>query len=320
MRAVILDGYTTNPGDLEWGDAFEGIDLTVYDRTPADKVEERCAGCEIVITNKVPLGKELISKLPELKFIALLSTGFNVVDVEYCREKGIPVSNVPTYSTNAVAQLTFALIMEFTNKVSLHNASVKKGDWTNCSDFCYQIGTLTELNGKTLGIVGYGKIGRTVAKIAAAYGMNVLACTAHPEKNPNETDVKITALDEVKKNSDFITLHCPLTPKTEKLVNEDFINGLKPGAILINTSRGPVLDEDAVAKALTDGRLAGCAVDVLSTEPPKADNPLLRCDNCVITPHVAWAGFETRKRLIGVLNDNIRAYLNGKPENVVNGL
>jgi glycerate dehydrogenase len=241
------------------------------------------------------------------------------VDVEYCREKGIPVSNVPTYSTNAVAQLTFALIMEFTNKVSLHNASVKKGDWTNCSDFCYQIGTLTELNGKTLGIVGYGKIGRTVAKIAAAYGMKVLACTAHPEKYPNETDVKITTLDEVKRNSDFITLHCPLTPQTEKLVNAEKLAMMKQTAFLINTSRGPVVDEEALAAALNTGRIAGAAADTLSTEPPKADNPLLTAKNCFITPHLAWATAEAKGRLVDVLVNNIKAFAEGAPINVVNG-
>ncbi|MBR6634544.1 MAG: D-2-hydroxyacid dehydrogenase [Clostridia bacterium] len=318
MKAVILDGFTTNPGDLSWKWLEEKCELTVYDRTPAEKIVERCEGCDIVITNKTPLTKETLARLPECKFIALLSTGYNVVDHEYAATRSIPVSNIPTYSTAAVAQLTFALLLELTNKVATHNAAVKNGEWSSCADFCFWKTPLQELFGKTMGIIGFGKIGQTVANIAHAFGMKTVAYTANPDKYKDAQNVEFASLDTLLEKSDVVSLHCPLTEKTQGMVNADFLGKMKKTAYLINTSRGPVLDEKAVAKALKNGEIAGAGVDVLSTEPPKADNPLLGCENCIITPHIAWAGFETRERLLGVLKENIFAFLDSKPINTVN--
>lgn len=318
MKAVILDGFTTNPGDLSWDWLEEKCELTVYDRTPAEKIAERCKGYDIVITNKTPLTKETLAQLPDCRFIALLSTGYNVVDCEYAATRSIPVSNIPTYSTAAVAQLTFALLLELTNHVAVHNTAVKNGEWTNCADFCFWKTPLQELYGKTMGIIGFGKIGQAVTNIAHAFGMKVVACTANPDKYKGAENVEFTSLDSLLERSDVVSLHCPLTDKTQGMVNADFLGRMKKTAYLINTSRGPVLDEEAVAKALKNGDIAGAGVDVLSTEPPRADNPLLGCENCLITPHIAWAGFETRERLLGVLKENIFAFLDGKPINTVN--
>ncbi|MBR4048937.1 MAG: D-2-hydroxyacid dehydrogenase [Clostridia bacterium] len=318
MKAVILDGFTTNPGDLSWKWLEEKCELTVYNRTPTEKIVERCEGCDIVITNKTPLTKETLARLPECKFIALLSTGYNVVDHEYAATRSIPVSNIPTYSTAAVAQLTFALLLELTNKVATHNAAVKNGEWSSCADFCFWKTPLQELFGKTMGIIGFGKIGQEVANIAHAFGMKTVAYTANPDKYKDAQNVEFASLDTLLEKSDVVSLHCPLTEKTQGMVNADFLGKMKKTAYLINTSRGPVLDEKAVAKALKNGEIAGVGVDVLSTEPPKADNPLLGCENCIITPHIAWAAFETRVRLLGVLKENIFAFLDGKPINTVN--
>ena len=237
-----------------------------------------------------------------------------MVDWEYCKEKGIPVCNIPTYSTSAVAQLTFALILEHTNHVALHSDSVMSGEWSNCKYFCYQKSPLAELDGKTLGIIGFGKIGKAVAVIARAFGMKVLAHTNHPA--PFD-DVEFVTTDELLAESDFVTLHCPLTPQTEGMVNAEFISKMKSSAVLINTSRGQVIDEQALADALNSGRLAGAGLDVLSAEPPKADNPLLGARNCLITPHIAWAGYETRARLMDICRRNVEAYLSGSPINCV---
>ena len=318
MKAVILDGYTTNPGDLSWDWLSEKCSLTVYDRTPADKILERCEGCDIIITNKTPLGRDILKQLPCCKFIALLSTGYNIIDCEYAASRGIPVSNIPAYSTSAVAQLTFAFILELCNKVAIHNAEVKKGKWSECKDFCFWRSPLQELVGKTMGIVGFGSIGRAVAKIAAAFGMDVIAHTANPDKYKDVTEVEFVSLDELLGRADVVSLHCPLTPQTTGMVNADFLSKMKKTAYLINTSRGPVLDEEAVAAALKSGQIAGAGVDVLSTEPPAADNPLLGCENCLITPHIAWAAFETRQRLVSILEQNVTAFLSGKPINTVN--
>ncbi len=314
MKITVLDGYTENPGDLSW-DWLEALgETSIYDCTPDGLIAERSAGCEIIITNKTPLRRETLEKLPELRYIGLLSTGYNVVDWEYCKEKGIPVCNIPTYSTSAVAQLTFALILEHTNHVALHSDSVMSGEWSNCKYFCYQKSPLAELDGKTLGIIGFGKIGKAVAVIARAFGMKVLAHTNHPA--PFD-DVEFVTTDELLAESDFVTLHCPLTPQTEGMVNAEFISKMKSSAVLINTSRGQVIDEQALADALNSGRLAGAGLDVLSAEPPKADNPLLGARNCLITPHIAWAGYETRSRLMDICRRNVEAYLSGSPINCV---
>lgn len=314
MRICVLDGYTTNPGDLSWEWLAPYGEYTVYDRTPAEHIEERTKDCEIIITNKTPLRRELLEKLDKVKYIGLLSTGFNIVDWEYCKEKSIPVCNVPTYSTSAVAQLTFSLILEHTNAVALHSTSVHSGEWSSNRDFCYWKTPLSELDGKTLGIIGFGKIGKAVAKIASAFGMNILVSTNHPA--PFE-GAQFCDRDMLLAKSDFVTLHCPLTPLTEGMVNAEFLSKMKKSAVLINTSRGQVINEVDLAYALKNGIIAGAGLDVLSVEPPKADNPLLGLSNCYITPHIAWAGFETRERLMSVVRENVEAFMNGKPQNIV---
>lgn len=314
MKIVILDGYAENPGDLSWEWLGDIGEYTVYDRTPADKIYERAKGNDIVITNKTPLDRELLGKLPELKYVGLLSTGFNVVDWEFCRDKGIPVCNIPTYSTAAVAQCVFAHILHHTNAVALHSNSVHSGEWSSNPDFSYQLAPLTELNGKTLGIIGFGKIGKAVADAAAAFGMRVVAQTNHPGEYPN---VEFVDRDTLLSVSDYVSIHCPLTPSTTGMVNETFLSKMKKTAVLINTSRGPVIDESALAEALKEKTIAAAGLDVLCKEPPEKDNPLFGLDNCSITPHIAWAGFETRKRLMDICEQNLRAYLNGKPRNCV---
>ena len=318
MKFVVLDSYALNPGDLSW-EWLENLgECEIYDRTPADKILERCMGADVVITNKTPITKDTLSKLSNLKYIALESTGYNVVDCEYAKEIGVPVSNIPSYSTNAVAQLTFSLILEITNAVGIHSESVRNGDWANCPDFCYWKTPLTELCGKTLGIVGFGQIGQAVADIAEAFKMKIQAVSGHETDQSHRKNFSWVDMDTLAKTSDIISFHCPLTEKTTGLVNKEFISKCKDGAIIINTSRGPVVDDQALADALNNGKLRGAGLDVLTVEPPKADNPLLSAKNCFITPHIAWAGFETRERLMNILEENVKAYLNGNPQNVVN--
>lgn len=314
MKITILDGYAENPGDLSWDWLSEYGEYTVYDRTPAELIAQRAEGCDIIITNKTPLRRDLLKTLTNLKYIGLLSTGYNIVDWDYCKEVGIPVCNIPSYSTAAVAQLTFALILEHTNAVAIHSESVHNGEWASCKDFCYQKTPLTELLGKTLGIIGFGSIGKAVAKIALAFGMKVIASTNHPA--PFE-GVEFTDKDTLLANSDFVSLHCPLTEKTEGMVNADFLSKMKPSAMLINTSRGQVVNENDLAKALENGIIAAAGLDVLSQEPPKADNPLFGLKNCFITPHIAWAGYETRVRLMEICKENLKAFSLGNPINLV---
>jgi glycerate dehydrogenase len=310
MNIVLLDGHTSNPGDLSW-ECFEALGrLTVYDRTPGPLVAERAKGAELLLSNKTVLGREELGRLPRLRYIGLLSTGYNVVDLEAARERGIPVTNVPDYSTDSVAQLVFSLLLEFCAHVQLHGDSVRAGEWERCRDFCYWKAPVMELAGKTMGIVGFGRIGRCVAKIAEAFGMRVLACDAQRAVT--------LPLETVLREADVLTLHCPLTSETEGLINKEALAKMKPGAILINTSRGPVLNERDVADALADGRLGGLGADVLSMEPPKSDNPLLRAPNCLLTPHIAWASREARARLLEAAAENIRAFIAGNPINVVN--
>ncbi len=314
MKIVVLDGYTTNPGDLSWDWLKECGECTVHDRTPAELIAERTEDCEIVITNKTPLRRELLETLPKLRYIGLLSTGYNIVDWEYCKEKGIPVCNIPSYSTSAVAQLVFALILEHTNSVAVHSNSVHSGEWARSKDFCYWETPLTELDGKTMGIIGFGKIGKAVAKIASAFGMKVIASTNHPSPYEN---VEFCDKDELLAKSDFVSLHCPLTPLTEGMVNAEFLSKMKHSAFLINTSRGQVVDENSLADALKNGIIAGAGLDVMTVEPPEADNPLFSLSNCHITPHIAWAGFETRERLMRIAKENVLAFLDGNPKNIV---
>lgn len=318
LKAVILDGYTENPGDISWECIENLVDLTVYPRTEPEKIVERSKDADILIVNKVAVTRELVEKLPKLKFVATLATGYNQIDCVALKEKGIPVSNIPAYSTNAVAQMVFAYILGLINKVSEYTADVKSGTWSDCADFCYWNSPLYELDGKTLGIIGFGKIGHRVSRIANAFGMNVLSYTPSGKKDGVE-NVTFTDMDTVLKNSDFITVHCPLTEDTYGLINAEFIAKMKKGAYVINTARGPVANEADVAEALSNGALAGYGTDVLSTEPPAKDNPLLSAPNCLITPHIAWAAYETRLRLMGILEENIKAYISGNPINVVNG-
>lgn len=318
MKIVILDAYTANPGDLSWEMFSEFGEVNAYDYTPEDLIFERCKDADIIIDNKVVFTKEMLDKLPKLKYIGMLSTGFNVIDIEAAKQNGVTVCNVPTYSTAAVAQLTFALILEIYNQVGIHNAAVHDGEWTNCRDFCFQKTPLIELNNKTIGLIGYGKIGSEVAKIADAFSMNILCYVPSQKPLPDFRNFRFVSLEELAEKSDIISLHCPLTPETTGIINKEFISKMKTSAIVINTSRGPAIDENALADALNSGRIFGAGVDVLSTEPPKKENPLLNCKNCFITPHIAWAGYETRERLIGVVYNNLKAYLNGNPVNVVN--
>lgn len=319
MKLTILDGYTENPGDLSWDWLKELVDeYTVYDRTDDEDVFERSKDADILVTNKTVITGEMLQRLTNLKFISTLSTGYNVIDIDKARELGISVSNIPAYSTDAVAQLVFALLLELTNHVVIHDQSVKDGEWTSCEHFCYTKTPLCELSGKTFGIIGFGKIGSAVAKIALAFGMKVKAYSPNTRTFDGYGTVEFTDLENVIRSSDVISLHCPLTDKTNGLVNMEFLQKMKKSAFIINTSRGPVINEADLRKALDEGIIAGAGVDVLSSEPPKADNPLISCDKCVITPHIAWASFEARTRLMGIFKENVEAFLKGNPVNVVN--
>lgn len=320
MKIVVLDGYTENPGDISWA-PFEKLgELVVYDYTAPSEIFGRLEGVSVCLTNKTCFPKEVLEKLPDLKYIGCLSTGFNVVDVEYCREHGITVTNIPEYATFATAQMTIALLLEIANKAGHHSDLVHEGVWTRGRDFCFWDGPLTELYGKTLGLFGFGKIASRVSRIASALGMKVLACRrSEITEEMRKADPQVTFTDEetLWKESDVISFHCPLTPATTSLVNEKAISKMKDGVILINTSRGPVLDEAAVAKALKSGKVAALGADVVSVEPIREDNPLLTSPNTVLTPHIAWAPKETRLRLMDVAAGNLSSYLKGSPVNVV---
>ncbi len=312
---VVLDGYTLNPGDLSWDGLSALGDLTVYDRTEEKDILSRIGDADIVITNKTPLSRETIGKATGLKYIGVLATGFNVVDIEAAKEKGIPVCNIPTYGTDAVAQFAFAMLLEITNHVAHHSNEVKRGRWTESPDFCFWDTPLMELLGKTIGIVGYGRIGQATGRIAKAFGMEVLAHDAYQIPG---SDAKYVSLDELYAQSDVIALHCPLTPGTEGLINKGSIAKMKDGVIILNNSRGPLIVEQDLADALNSGKVYAAGLDVVSTEPIKADNPLLKAKNCIITPHISWAPKESRARLMGIAVDNLTSFLAGKPVNVVN--
>lgn len=319
MKIIILDAYAENPGDLSWDWIKDYCDeYEIYGITPKDKVIERSLDADILVTNKTVLSADILDKLPKLKYISTLATGYNVIDTEYARKKGIVVSNIPAYSTDGVAQLVFAFILELTNHVALHNDSVKNGEWCKSEHFCYWKTPITELAGKTLGIVGFGKIGSAVAQIANAFGMKVIAYSPNTRSYNGFGKVDFVTLDEVKTSSDIISLHCPLTKDTENLVDYEFLKEMKKTALLINTSRGPVINEADLKKALDEGIIAGAGVDVLSSEPAKKDNPLLCCDKCLITPHIAWASFEARSRLMNIFKSNVEGFVKGEPINVVN--
>jgi glycerate dehydrogenase len=318
MKIVILDGYTENPGDLSW-DGLAGLgELTVYDRTPEKLVIERIGDAEIIYTNKTVITEEILLQCKNIKFIGVLATGYNVVDVKTAKAKGIIVSNIPAYGTDAVSQFTIALLLELCHHIGAHSDSVKRGDWTNCKYFCYWNYPLIELVGKTLGIIGFGKIGRGTARIAQALGMKILAYNRSPiSKEHLIGDIKQVSLEELYAASDVISLHCPLFPETKGIINKDTISRMKNGVLILNDSRGPLIVEEDLRDALVSGKVAGAAVDVVSTEPIREDNPLLTAPNILITPHIAWAPKEARQRLMDIAVDNLKAFLNGAPINVV---
>lgn len=316
MKIVILDGYTTNSGDLSWDSIKQLGDLTVYDRTGNDQIISRCQDAEAVLTNKVILTAEIISALPKLKYIGVMATGYNVVDIDAARSRGIVVTNVPAYSTASVAQLVFAHLLNIASQVALHDSQVHEGKWVNSVDFCFYAAPLIELDGKQIGIVGLGQIGSAVARIAQAMGMKVAAYTSKSQEQLGDGITKMS-LEQLFATSDVVTLHCPLTPDTKYIVNADRLATMKANAIIINTGRGPLVNEQDLADALNNGTIAAAAVDVLSCEPPKADNPLLTAKNCHITPHIAWASQAARTRLIATLASNLQAFINGNPVNNV---
>lgn len=320
MKIVILDGYTENPGDLSWAGLEALGELTVYDRTPladTDEIVRRIGDAEIVFTNKTPLTREVLDACPNICFISVLATGYNIVDIACAKEKGIPVTNVPAYGTASVAQFAIALLLEICHHVAHHDAAVHAGRWASCPDFCFWDYPLIELDGKTMGIIGFGRIGQATGRIARALGMHVLAY----DMNESEDGRKIatyTDLDTLLGASDVIALHCPLFPTTEGLINKETIAKMKDGVILLNNSRGPLVVEQDLADALNEGKIAAAGLDVVSTEPIRPDNPLLSAKNCLITPHISWAPKESRLRIMDCAVENVKAFLNGAPINVVN--
>tara|TARA_R110002050_G_scaffold83889_8_gene179292 strand:+ start:327 stop:1289 length:963 start_codon:yes stop_codon:yes gene_type:complete len=320
MKIVVLDGYTLNPGDLSWEDLKNHGDLVVYDRTPfnSEEIIKRIGNAEIVYTNKTPLPKDVIHKAENLKYIGVLATGYNVVDVETAKESGIIVTNVPAYSTVSVAQFTMALLLEMCHHIGNHNNAVKKGEWEQSPDFCFWNSPLIELEGKTLGIIGFGSIGQATAKIAQAFGLNILFNNRSKKPELESVSCKQVELDGLFSKSDIISLHCPLFESTEGIINSKNILKMKDGVMIINTARGGLVVEQDLSDALNSGKVSCAAVDVVSEEPIKADNPLLKAKNCIITPHIAWAPKEARTRLMHVTVENLEAFLKGNPINVVN--
>ena len=312
MKIVVLDGYAANPGDISWEQIAALGELEVHDYTAPQDTLSRIGDAEIVLTNKVLITREIIENAPNLKYIGVLATGFNIIDLQAARERGIPVCNVPTYATEAVAQFVFALLLELCHHVGHHNAQVQKMRWTNNRDFCFWDYPLMELQGKTMGLVGLGRIGQATKKLAEAFGMKVLCCRSTPDA-PG-----CVPLETLLRESDIVSLHCPLTEKTRHIINAETIGMMKDGVIIINTGRGPLIDDAALRDALISGKVYGAAVDVATVEPLPADNPLLCLDNCIITPHLAWATDGARQRLMDTVAENIRAFLNGTPVNVVN--
>ena len=318
MKIVILDGYALNPGDLSWDPLSQLAEVTVYDRTPTEEEGiARIGDAEILMVNKFPVTESLLKRCPSIKLICVLATGYNVVDCEAARKRNIPVCNVPSYGTTAVAQFTMALILELCHRVGLHSDSVHKHRWESNPDFCYWLTPQMELAGKTLGIIGFGRIGRAVGALAKAFGMKILAYS--PRQYPEGLTIgQYVDLDTLLRESDIISLHCPLFPETKDIINAESIAKMKDDAILINTSRGPLINERDVAEALKSGKLRAAAVDVVSQEPILQTNPLLGAPNCLITPHIAWAPVESRQRLMDCVVGNVEAFLNGQPRNVVN--
>ena len=313
IKLTILDGHAVNPGDLPWSFLDGLVDYNVYERTAPEQVIERIGNSDAIFLNKIQITKEIFDACPNLKYIGVLATGYNVIDLEAARAHGVTVTNIPAYSTDSVAQHVFAFILYFTKQVAQHSSSVMSGDWVKCRDFCFWNGSLSELAGKTLGIFGYGNIGKKVSEIAKAFGMKVICCTRTPKEGMPEA----VSFEDLLKRSDFLTLHAPLTDQTKNIINKQSLTLMKPSAYLINTARGGFIVEKDLADCLNNGGIAGFAADVLLQEPMANDCPLLKAKNCVITPHIAWAPRETRKRLQGIAEGNLKAWLAGKPINVV---
>ena len=320
MKIVVLDGYTENPGDLSWDALKEYGDLTVYDRTPYDEKEitRRLEGADIAVTNKTPITKNTIDSVPTLKFVAVLATGYNVVDTTAAKEKGIAVSNVPTYGTDSVSQFAIALLLELCHHIGHHSDEVHKGRWEKNADWCFWDYPLIELAGKTLGIIGFGRIGHRTGEIAKALNMRVIVNDSYENPQFVQEGFEYVTREQLFRESDVIALHCPLFPSTRGLINKDTIAQMKDGVLIINNSRGQLVVEEDLREALDSGKVGGAAVDVVSTEPIKGDNPLLGAKNCIITPHMSWGAKEARERIMNITADNIRAFLDGKPQNVVN--
>lgn len=318
MKIVVLDGYGMNPGDLSWAELEKLGEVTVYDRTSPEDLLSRAKDAEILLTNKTVINSESLSQLPELKYIGVLATGYNVVDIEAAGSRGITVTNIPAYSTDSVAQIVFALLLAITNEVEHYTSDNRAGRWSRNADFCYWDSPLIELAGKTFGIVGLGHIGSKVARIASAFGMNVIAFTSKNQDELPSGIMKAESLESLLRESDVVSLHCPLTETTRQMINATTLSEMKSSAILINTGRGQLVDENALADALNKGMLRGAGVDVLSCEPPESDNPLLYARNCYVTPHIGWATVEARQRLMNIAVKNVADFINGIPSNVVN--
>lgn len=318
MKIVVLDGWAGNPGDLSWEPLERLGDCTIYSRTGAGQLLGRVADAEVVLTNKVAFPREVIEQLPCLRYIGVIATGYNIVDVKAAREHGIVVTNVPAYSTASVSQLVFSHLLNITNRTDHYSRDVRSGSWSNCADFSYTDCSITELSGKTMGIVGMGNIGKAVCRIALSFGMKVMAFTSKDAGELPPGVTKAECLDELFRVCDVVSLHCPLTAETEKMVDARRLKLMKRSAILINTGRGQLIDEEALAAALRNGEIAAAALDVMTAEPPARDNPLLAAPHCYITPHIGWASVEARKRLMDIVIGNVAAYLNGEPQNVVN--
>ncbi|HPZ88287.1 MAG TPA: D-2-hydroxyacid dehydrogenase [Flavihumibacter sp.] len=318
MKIVVLDGHTLNPGDLDWSPLEALGTVTIYDRTSADEVVKRVSDAAVVFTNKVPLDKETLAQLPALKFIGVHATGYNIIDTAAASAQGIVVCNVPGYSTDSVVQMAFALLLELTHHVQRHSDDVRAGGWSRSPDFSYHLFPLVELAGKTMGIVGFGNIGQQMAKVAAAFGMQVAAFSRMQKQVPGLPPIVWLPKEELFAQADVVSLHCPLTADTTGMVNRSLLQWMKPTAFLLNTSRGPLVNEQDLADALREGKVAGAGIDVLTAEPPAADNPLLTAPNCLVTPHIAWASSAARQRLMQTSTENLKAWMSGKPINVVN--
>lgn len=318
MKIVVLDGYTLNPGDLTWDELKKFGELVVYDRSPADKIVERATDAEIVFTNKTPLGEDVLNQLTSLKFIGVLATGYNIVNTDVAKAKGITVANVPGYGTTSVVQMTFALLLELCLHVQRHSDTVMEGKWARSADWCYWDFPLVELSGKTIGIIGFGRIGQQVADVATAFGMNIVGSSRTQSDQARRKNFQWAGVPELLKQSDVVSIHCPLFPDTKGLINKESLKLMKRSAFLLNTSRGPIIVDEDLADALNNDVIAGAGIDVLSAEPPSKDNPLFKAKNCIITPHIAWATKEARSRLMNTTTQNLAAFLQGNPVNVVN--